>query len=49
MKPTATKGYEIDMPVGSIARGEYVISIEASRGADQAKTLVSFRVGSSQQ
>ena len=49
LKPTATKGYEIDMPVGSIARGEYVISIEASRGADQAKTLVSFRVGSSQQ
>jgi hypothetical protein len=37
------------MPVGSIARGEYVIAIEASRGADQAKTLVSFRVGSSQQ
>jgi hypothetical protein len=26
-----------------------VIAIEASRGADQAKTLVSFRVGSSQQ
>ena len=49
LKPTATKGYEIDMPVGSIARGEYVIAIEASRGADQAKTLVSFRVGSSQQ
>jgi VWFA-related protein len=49
LKPTAGKGYEIDMPVGSIARGEYVIAIEASRGADQAKTLVSFRVGSSQQ
>jgi len=49
LKPTAAKGYEIDMPVGSIARGEYVIAIEASRGADQAKTLVSFRVGSSQQ
>ena len=29
-----------------IARGEYVIAIEASHGADQAKTLVSFRVGS---
>jgi VWFA-related protein len=49
LKPTAAKGFEIDMPVGSIARGEYVIAIEASRGADQAKTLVSFRVGSSQQ
>jgi len=49
LKTTATQGYEIDMPIGSIARGEYVISIEASRGADQAKTLVSFRVGSPQQ
>jgi len=49
LKPTAAKGYEIDMPIGSIARGEYVIAIEASRGADQAKTLVSFRVGSPQQ
>jgi len=49
LKTTASQGYEIDMPIGSIARGEYVISIEASRGADQAKTLVSFRVGSPQQ
>ena len=40
--------YEIDLPIGSIGRGEYVISIEASRGADQAKTLVSFRVGAPQ-
>jgi VWFA-related protein len=40
--------YEIDLPIGSIARGEYVIAIEASKGADQAKTLVSFRVGAPQ-
>ena len=33
------KGYEIDLPIGSIARGEYVIAIAASHGADQAKTL----------
>jgi VWFA-related protein len=50
LKETATagavKGYEIDIPIGSVARGEYVIAVEASRGADQAKTLVSFRVGS---
>jgi VWFA-related protein len=49
LKTVPERGYEIDLPVGSIARGEYVIAIEASRGADQAKALVSFRVGSSQQ
>jgi hypothetical protein len=45
---TPGKAYEIDLPIGSIARGEYVIAIEASHGADQAKTLVSLRVGSAQ-
>jgi hypothetical protein len=49
LKTVPGKGYEIDLPIGSIARGEYVIEIAASHGADQAKTLVSFRVGSSQQ
>lgn len=49
LKAVPGRGYELDLPIGSIARGEYVISIEASRGADQAKTLVSFRVGSPQQ
>jgi hypothetical protein len=50
LKNTAgSRAYEIDLPIGSVARGEYVIAIEASRGADQAKTLVSFRVGSPQQ
>jgi hypothetical protein len=49
LKSVPERGYEIDLSIGSIARGEYVISIEASHGADQAKTLVSFRVGSSQQ
>ena len=49
LKTVPGRGYEIDLPIGSIARGEYVISIEASRGADQARTLVSFRVGSPQQ
>jgi hypothetical protein len=41
---TAAGGYQIDLPVASIARGEYVFEIAASRGADQAKTLLSFRV-----
>jgi hypothetical protein len=36
--------YEMDLPIGSIARGEYVFEIVASRGANQAKTLVSFKV-----
>jgi VWFA-related protein len=49
LKTTASRGYEIDLPMGSVARGEYVISIAASHGADQAKTLLSFRVGSPQQ
>ena len=49
LKTVPGRGYELDLPIGSIARGEYVISIEASHGADQARTLVSFRVGSPQQ
>jgi len=49
LKTVPGRGYELDLPIGSIARGEYVIAIEASHGADQAKTLVSFRVGSPQQ
>ena len=36
--------YEIDMPVGSIARGDYLIAIDASHGADHTRALVSFRV-----
>ena len=36
--------YEMDLPIGSIARGEYVFEIVASHGADQAKTLLSFKV-----
>jgi VWFA-related protein len=48
LKTRAPGNYEIDLPIGSIARGEYVIAIEASKGADQAKTLVSFRVGAPQ-
>jgi VWFA-related protein len=49
LKTVPGRGYEIDLPVGSVGRGEYVIAIEASHGADQAKALVSFRVGSPEQ
>jgi VWFA-related protein len=41
---TIAGGYEIDLSIGSIARGEYVFEILASRGADQAKTLLPFKV-----
>jgi VWFA-related protein len=41
---TTAGGYEIDLPIGSIARGEYVFEIVASRGADQAKALLPFKV-----
>ena len=44
LKSVATGGYEIDLPIGSVARGEYVFEIAASHGADQAKTLLSFKV-----
>lgn len=49
IKTVPGRGYELDLPIGSIARGEYVIAIDASHGADQARALVSFRVGSPQQ
>jgi VWFA-related protein len=48
LKTVPGRGYELDLPIGAIARGEYVIAIAASHGADQAKSLVSFRVGSPQ-
>jgi VWFA-related protein len=44
LKRTAAGEYEIDLPMGSVGRGEYVFEIAASRGADQAKTLLSFKV-----
>ena len=44
VRTTAAGLYEIDLPIGSVARGDFVFEIAASRGADQAKTLLSFRV-----
>jgi VWFA-related protein len=41
---TTAGGYELDLSMGSIARGEYVFEILASRGADQAKALLPFKV-----
>lgn len=36
--------YQIDLPIGSVGRGDYVFEFAASHGADQAKALLSFRV-----
>jgi VWFA-related protein len=44
LKKTASGPYEIDLPIGSVGRGEYVFEFAASHGADQAKTLLSFKV-----
>ena len=44
LKKAATGPYEIDLPIASVARGEYVFQIDASHGADQAKALLSFKV-----
>jgi VWFA-related protein len=37
--------YQIDLPLSSVAPGEYVIAVEASRGTDRAEALVAIRVG----
>jgi hypothetical protein len=35
--------YEIELPLGSVARGDYLIAIEAAHGDQQVRTLVPFR------
>ena len=43
--PDASRGgYQIDLPLSSVARGEYVIAIEARRGDERAEAHVAFRV-----
>ena len=37
-------GYQVDLPLSSVARGEYVISIEVVCGKDHAQALVPLRV-----
>jgi hypothetical protein len=44
IKTIAGGFYEIDLPIGSIARGDFVFEIAAAKGADAAKALLSFRV-----
>ena len=40
----ARGGLQIDLPLSSIARGEYVIAIEARRGEERAEAQVAFRI-----
>lgn len=41
--PGQSGTYEIELPLASVARGDYLMAIEASHGADHAKALVAFR------
>jgi hypothetical protein len=45
--PVAAVGdglYQLEVPMGAIARGEYFIAIEAARGAEPVRVLVPIRV-----
>lgn len=44
MTSDASQRYQLDLPVASIAQGEYVIAIEAGQGANHLKALVPIRV-----
>ena len=43
--PGLPGSYQIDLPLTSVAPGDYVISVDASRGAEDAETFVAIRVG----
>jgi VWFA-related protein len=40
-----TGSYQIDLPLQSVAPGDYVIAVEASKGAEKVETFVAIRVG----
>ena len=45
--PVASIGagvYQLDLPLSVSVRDDYLIAIEATRGAESARTLVPFRV-----
>ena len=39
-----TGGYQVDLPLASIAAGEFVVALDAANGATHAEAMVSFRV-----
>jgi hypothetical protein len=43
-RPAGDGPYEIDLPLSSVARGDYLIALSASAGGDHARALVPIRV-----
>jgi len=43
-RPDAAGPYEIDLPLSSVARGDYLIAMAASAGTDRARAIVPIRV-----
>jgi hypothetical protein len=41
---TGGEAYQIDLPLASIARGDYLIAVAAARGDERARALVPLRV-----
>jgi hypothetical protein len=37
--------YQIDLPLGATARGDFMIAIEASLSGEQVQSIVPLRVG----
>ena len=42
--PAAPGSYQIDLPLSSVAPGDYVIAVEASKGSERAEAFVAIRV-----
>jgi hypothetical protein len=40
----AGESYQIDLPLSSVARGDYLIEIAATAGDDHSETLVPLRI-----
>jgi len=39
-------GYEIDLPLASVARGDYLVDVAASAGDDRTEILIPLRIAS---
>ena len=45
VQPSGARGiYQVDLTASSIARGEFVIAIQAEKGTERVETLVPFRI-----
>jgi hypothetical protein len=36
--------YELDLPLGSVARGDFLIALTATAGSESVRTFVPFRI-----